>query len=243
MRNIKQMVNEWLYSMFASNIQRPNFSLNPQMQAQLKNEGYYSQHGQDKWVLETLFDKNKKGVFVDIGAHDGITFSNTYLLEQRGWTGVVIEPNPIVYEKLSKNRKCITVQGCITSVSGKAIFRVITGYSEMLSGLITEYDARHLERINREIKSRGGDYRDIEVDCYNLVDVLQKHGISHVDYLNIDIEGAEYRVLQSIDFNNIEIGVIGVENNYRDWRIPRFLTSKGYIFNAVVGDEFYVKST
>jgi len=91
---------------------------------QLQTEGYYGQCGQDKLIIETLFPGKTNGVFVDIGANDGVTFSNTYLLEKLGWSGLVIEPIPSIYEQLSTIRECITVSGCVSAVSGKETFRL-----------------------------------------------------------------------------------------------------------------------
>jgi len=62
---------------------------------------YYSQAGQDKWVLDQI----PSGYFVDVGAHDGIVSSNTYALERAGWTGLCIEANPSVYKTLTFNRQ------------------------------------------------------------------------------------------------------------------------------------------
>jgi FkbM family methyltransferase len=247
MRNlIKRLESQISYSryvQFALRVEKPNFLINSgyeKVQQLLRAEGYYSQDGQDKWIIEKLFPGKVDGIFADIGAHDGISFSNTYLLEQKGWKGIAVEPNPSAYERLSRNRKCITIQGCITPKSGRGKFRMITGYSEMLSGLIAEFDARHEDRITNEIMLHGGEYKDIEVNCFNLVELLNNHEIHQVDYLNVDIEGAEYEVLKSIDFDCIRIAIIGVENNYLDWRVPKLLTSKGYEFNSIVGDEFYI---
>jgi FkbM family methyltransferase len=242
-RRLQRKISYWQYAQFTIKVERPNFLLDSgceKIQQRLKAEGYYSQDGQDKWIIEKLFPDKVDGTFVDIGAHDGVTFSNTYILEQKGWNGMVVEPNPLVYEKLSRNRKCVTVQGCITPKPGKGKFRMITGYPEMLSGLITEYDERHVDRINNEIKLHGGGIQDIEVDCYNLVELLKSYEILRIDYLSMDIEGAEYDVLKSIDFDLVDIEVIGVENKYLDWRIPKLLVGKGYEFNSIVGDEFYI---
>lgn len=66
---------------------------------------YYSQAGQDKWVLS----KMPKGYFVDIGAYDGVESSNTFALEQAGWEGLCVEPNKAAFEKLVRNRSSINV--------------------------------------------------------------------------------------------------------------------------------------
>ena len=66
---------------------------------------YYSQFEQDKFIYENYFINKTKGYFVDIGAHDGITFSNSKFFEELGWDGVCIEPNPKIFEK-RMNKLC-----------------------------------------------------------------------------------------------------------------------------------------
>jgi hypothetical protein len=63
---------------------------------------FYSQFNQDRYMFETFFKENKKGFFVDIGAHDGITGNNTKFFEEIGWSGVCVEPLPFIFEKLKK---------------------------------------------------------------------------------------------------------------------------------------------
>lgn len=85
----------------------------------------------------------------------------------------------------------------------------------------------------------GGDYTDIEVECYNLNELLENHGIRQIDYLSIDVEGLEYKILEGMNFSRAHVSVIGVENNFLDLRTPALLTKKGFAFHSVVGDEFY----
>ena len=65
---------------------------------------YYAQFGEDR-VLEKLFSDT--GVFLDVGSHDGITDSNTLMLEQRGWQGICIEPHSVFFKALRQNRKAV----------------------------------------------------------------------------------------------------------------------------------------
>jgi len=63
----------------------------------------YSQLNQDLWVLDTLKHK-RNGIFVDVGAFDGINLSNTYLLEkEHGWNGICIEANSESFKKLKSS--------------------------------------------------------------------------------------------------------------------------------------------
>lgn len=244
-KKIIRKINFWRYERFLTNVEKPLPEIRSDFEKyhqQLWADGYYSQEGQDKWVFERLLPGKKAGFFVDIGAHDGVSFSNTLFLEKQGWNGVCVEPNPQVFEKLQKNRNCITVQGCIANRMGHQKFRVISGRSEMLSGLVNEYDPRHLDRITKEIRQHGGGYQDIDVQCFTLVGLLKELGISQVDYLNLDVEGAEYKILQGINFDHLLISIIGVENNYLNWKIPKLMISQGYFLHSIVGDEFYLRA-
>jgi len=182
------------------------------------------------------------GVFVDIGAHDGVAFSNTLYLEERlHWNGIAVEPNPEVFDRLKLNRKCIVVNACVARVSGLQKMRVISGYAEMLSGLVAEYDVRHEGRIQKYLESEGGTVREIDVQCFSLSELLAANGLRSIDYLSIDVEGGEYSILRGIDWAGIDVKIIGVENMYRDYRIPLLLSREGYRFHSIVGDEFYVR--
>ena len=203
--------------------------------------GYYSQYGQDKLISTTLLPGVVNGTFVDIGAHDGITFSNTYFLERLGWTGLAVEPIPEVFAQLKANRNCICENGCVGAPAGKRRFRRITGYSEMLSGLVNEYDPRHEERISRTIRERGGAFDEIEVICFDFNDLCTKHNLNRIDYLSIDVEGGELPIIRSIDFSRFDIRVIGVENNYSDDSVSSHLQKQGFTFHSHAGDDFFVK--
>lgn len=203
--------------------------------------GFYGQCGQDVFLVEDVFGRQRDGVFVDVGAHDGIRFSNTYYLERHlGWQGLAIEPLPEVYEALRRNRRCDTVQGCVANAAGEVRFLAITGYGTMLSGIVDEYDPRHVARIDRELADRDSRRDIITVPAYTLAELLEEHGLTRVDYLSIDVEGPELKILESIPFDRFDIRVISVENNYQDLRLRRVLRRAGYTLIARAGpDEFY----
>ncbi len=204
---------------------------------------YRGQHGQDQFVHENFFPEKKEGVFVEIGAYDGTTFSNTYFFEKKlGWKGLCIEPNPQAFNRLKSARDAICVQGCISEKPGTVKFLQISGYSEMLSGIQNKYDPEHVKRIESELAAYGGRKTEIEVPAFTLSSLVLKHGIGRIDYLSVDTEGGEWDILNSIDFNALDIDVISVENNYGDQKIKQFLLSKGYAFIEKLDcDEIYKK--
>ncbi len=193
---------------------------------------YYSQINQDE-IANTRYFKNKKdGVFVEVGAHNGITLSNSYFFEKElGWKGLCVEPIPEVFEQLQKNRSCYCIQGCVTDFTGPGDFlRVKCPEVEMLSGLLSKLDPRHFARVKTEIAQNSGSIEIMKVNCYFLNDLLDKFGFSHIDFLSLDTEGGEFEIISSIDYSKYTIDVITLEDNYGDERFVPFLESKGYHF-------------
>lgn len=202
---------------------------------------YKSQFGQDQ-ILNQLFQNKKHGVFVDIGAHDGITLSNSYFFEKElEWTGLCIEPLPKVFEQLKKNRSCIVVEGAAWSEDTTKQFRIVEGYAEMLSGFVDTYNPLHEKRIQDEVAAMGGTITDVAIRCYDVNRLLLKYNLEDIDFLSIDVEGSELDILKSIDYNKIKIKVVLAENNYGDETLRNFMSSKGYTFtNRIAIDDLYV---
>jgi FkbM family methyltransferase len=206
-----------------------------------RNVIYRSQYGQDKFVIEEVFRGRRDGVFVDVGAYDGITFSNSCALERHyGWTGLCVEPLPHVFARLRRARSCACVRAAVGTMPGDREMTWVEGDSEMLSGLSDTYVAPHRDRIARETAANGGARRIMKVQCRRLDELLAQHGIRRVDYLSVDVEGAELEVLASIDLQRMGVECLTVENNYEDERIGSFLGERGYErIHTIKCDEVY----
>lgn len=141
---------------------------------------------------------------------------------------------PSVFETLKLNRKCICVNAAI--VDCEVEFNNNSGYTEMLSGINKYYCKDHIERIAKE----GGTSKSIKVPTVRLDTLFKKHGINRIDYLSIDVEGGEYAVIKSIDFDKVDIHVIGFEDNYPEKSviIMSYLVGKGYIYDSRTGGIF-----
>ena len=203
----------------------------------MKKNTYCSQFGQDKYVHKHFFKNTQNGVFVDIGAQNGIKFSNSYFFEKNlGWTGICVEPIPNIFQALQKNRNCICLNCCITDFEGKATFIKITN-SSMLSGLEEKFDPRHLNHFHIS----PNQMEKIIVDCFTPHTIFSQYGIDHIDFLSIDTEGGEFDIIKAIDFSKIHVEVITIEVNYKnDHRIYNYLTSYGYQYITRLGaDEVY----
>ncbi len=205
---------------------------------------YYSQCRQDQFVDNVIYNKKENGYFLEIGAYDGITLSNTFFLEKvRKWKGICVEPLPSAFAKLKSNRNCECINGCIYSTEGVVEFLHVDGASEMLSGISNTYDSRHCTRIDKELNELGGEKKYFQVKSYNLNNLLNERKISAIDYCSIDVEGSEWEVLKSIDFSNLKINVFTIENNYKDNTIKEFMFKNGYdlIGNLEMDEVFILK--
>ena len=192
-------------------------------------ERYFSQFKQDKFLNEVLFNHKQQGFFVDIGAHDGVTISNSLYFEKcKEWKGICIEPNPNVFSKLQSNRQSMNLNVCVGNGNQTVKFTQIEGYSEMLSGISDQYNEKHLERIQHEIKAKGGKMIEIDVEMITLdkIDALKNQKI---DFISIDTEGNEFEIVKSIDFDLIHVTTLVIENNYNDNRIKDHLNGLGYV--------------
>jgi hypothetical protein len=120
-------------------------------------------------------------------------------------------------------------------------FLVISGYSEMLSGIKNNYHSDHLKRIDFEIQEYGGNTEINKIQSKPLLKIFKEFDVSKVDYLSVDTEGSEYEILSGINFDEVDIRVISTENSSKK-NIRGFLEDKNYIFlGQVCCDEIYCK--
>ena len=182
-----------------------------------------SQLLQDLWVLFELNRKNN-GYFVEIGAADGEFLSNTHILEtQFGWTGSLSEPNPVWHDKLYRSRKAFISQCCISDRSHETAAFIQTPLPEYstFEEFVESDSCAHY---------RTGGKRQV-VNTLTLCDFLAMAGAPRrIDYLSIDTEGSEFKILSDFDFKRYQISIITVEHNYTANRkaIEQRLTDEGF---------------
>ena len=193
---------------------------------------YNSQDRQDKYLEENVFRGFKNGYFVDVGAHNGVSINNTLFFEkEHNWTGINFEPIKSVYDQLIEARpNCINYNLAIDETDGETTFILNKGATEVISGIQIHYDSRHTNRLLHE----NGIYKSttelIKVQTKRLETIFKENNIKNINYMSIDVEGAEFAVVKSINFDEVYIDVIDFENNYSDVSIPivNYLITKGY---------------
>ncbi len=185
---------------------------------------FHSEFGQDKYLDEVVFKGKRDGVFFEAGALDGILDSNTLFFErERGWTGLLVEANPESAEKCKKNRTSQVFSCGIDDHAHQAQFLRCVGGLTGWSGIDEKIEPEHRLRIKNHVKVS----ETVEIACMTLQEALQHAGITRVDYCVLDIEGAEYGVLQAFDWK-IPIEVFEIEDNFGNYPFDRLMEDRGY---------------
>lgn len=173
---------------------------------------YFSQSGQDRWITHRFKRQNPKDLFfLDIGAHDGVSISNTFSLESVGWKGLCVEASPLNFTKLQQNRKCTCANVAITNLNGHVH--------------IDEWE----DSTNSRIANKGVKVKAVTFEV--LLEFLPKT----IDYLSLDIEGHEYLALTRFPFNTHIIKYMTIEHNVyvhgpkMKNQIFDLLTKNGYV--------------
>jgi len=188
-----------------------------------------SQIGQDRWVAEAVFPGVKNGYFLDVGSADGFVNSNTWALERRGWTGICVDPFPTNMSQ----RSCRLFKEAVDSVGGHEVTFKVAGEV----GGITN----HLGKWKDDL----GSAPEVRLTTVTLADILRRASApAFINYMSLDIEGAELEALKGFPFAEYRLGAIDVEHNYEEPKrsdIERLLNAQGYVrARTWMQDDFYV---
>lgn len=203
-----------------------------------------SQLGQDLLALATK-GSQEPGFFVEFGATDGISLSNTWLLEHKlGWKGILAEPARHWHAALHSNRTCQIDKRCVYSSDDQGITFLETQNTERGSPELSSVKnyANNGDWAS-EIRLRNSIEYDVRTVTLNrLLDDHQAPDV--IDFLSIDTEGSELEILASYDFTQRRIRTICVEHNYQPRRqqIQALLSDQGYqrVFSGISDfDDWY----
>lgn len=193
----------------------------------------YSQIGQDTYYIDNISKNKKNGIFLDIGANDGIFTSNTAKLEfEYGWTGVCVEANPTLIPILTANRPNSTIVHSAVWNSSKIVeFEIPINNVKNVEGNLLS----RISNIDRNVKNykKNTIIDKIQVSAKTITEILKEtlKLPCVIDYMSLDIEGAEIEALQGIDFSNIEIKFMTIEHGDRPGyleEISNYLSQFGY---------------
>jgi FkbM family methyltransferase len=201
----------------------------------------HSQLFQDLFVLYRTHEL-RGGFFVEFGGTDGLSMSNTFLLEKDyEWNGIVSEPARIWHPHLRHNRECTIDTRCVWRSSGEKL-----EFNETSEGALSTIDSFSSSDGHSESRRHGTKY---DVETVSLNDLLLAHRAPlEIDYLSVDTEGSEFSILSEFDFSKWNVKIISVEHNYTLSRskIASLLNGWGYISvleNFSRWDDWYIKVT
>lgn len=198
----------------------------------------YSQEGEDL-ILRKVFGRKSNGFYIDIGAHHPKRFSNTYYFYKKGWKGINIEARPgskILFDKTRP--RDLNLEFAIGSEPKELTYFMFN--EPALNG----FSAQNVANLkdNKEYKI----IKEIKLTTQRLDSVLTNHltPAQHIDFMSIDVEGLDYDVLISNNWNLFKPSIIVIEDPYFDFKngskISTFLESYRYkLFAKTFNTSFY----
>mmetsp|Transcript_2886 Transcript_2886/g.7009 ORF Transcript_2886/g.7009 Transcript_2886/m.7009 type:complete len:320 (+) Transcript_2886:518-1477(+) len=210
---------------------------------------WHAQAGQDR-VVAAIFDNKQSGYFVDLAANHPIYLSNTRTLERDfGWQGLCIDGNAELLNELARHRTCTVVGSVVAAEKDSSItfrkFRAAnwqtnrSAWEHGLSGIVSSgTDNKPSWRqwlFGQSKPSVDVDVVDEVAQATTLVNVLSSFGMpnSGIDYLSLDVEGAEWEVLRSFPFRTHTIRVITIERPSS--RVRALLRSNNFTYARDIG--------
>jgi len=170
----------------------------------------------DRKLLPYIGKRN--GIYIEAGANNGLRQSNTAYLEfYLGWKGLLVEPIPELAEECSQRRPAsIVEQAALVSKDG-APSTVSMTYCNLMSIVngargSPEMDADHIE-LGKQFLKKGDEPRTVTVPTASLSSLVDKHHLSNIDLLSLDVEGFEEQALGGMDWDRHSPSWIVVEAN------------------------------
>ena len=194
---------------------------------------YYSQEGEDA-ILNRIFEEQKSGYYVDVGAHHPKRFSNTYFFYKKGWSGINIDAAPGSMNDFKIYRKRdINIEAAISDKTEKCTYHMFN------DGALNTLDAKIAQKIDAE-NSQLNIIKKINLETKQLSQILDLHlpQNQQIDFLSVDVEGLDLQVLKSNNWNLFKPKIILVEShdfsfeNSDQNETFQYLKSLGYHFFA-----------
>lgn len=178
----------------------------------------YTQGEEQRVILDHF--GSQVGTFLDIGANDGRTFSNTYALSLLGWQGACVEPSPRAFAALKATHE------------GNERIRLINAAITTQDGQVTLHDSSDTLVSSLESASKaawahhGFDWNEIRVEGITVPTMLSRSGFTAFDFISIDAEGHDLEILRQMDLHALGCRMLCIEHGGRFQAIKEL--TKGY---------------
>lgn len=198
----------------------------------------YAQYGEES-ILKSFFGEDSKGFVVDVGAADGIRYSNSrYLIDELGWSGLLVEPHPTFFDRIKSlyedSNKVSVVNAAVYSKEGEMPFYV---YGRDEHAQVSTLSETFKDKVTR-VHGDKFEAEPTQVRVLKLSSILE--GVKNIDFLSIDCEGVDMEVLLSNDWEKHRPSLVCVEHSMPKDDLHEFLSSVGYTFlQATEGNSFF----
>ncbi|MEM6753192.1 MAG: FkbM family methyltransferase [Cyanobacteria bacterium P01_C01_bin.38] len=155
-------------------------------------------------IIEKYLSQTQNGFFIEVGANNGFSESNTYYLERfRNWKGILIEPIPHLYQECVKERPKSKVFNCALVSQDYPEPQIEMMYGHLMSLVTGAFNDEQLESERVAIAGRklGFTPYKIKVPARTLTSILDEANVSQINFFSLDVEGFELNALQGLDFN------------------------------------------
>nr|CAH0102185.1 unnamed protein product [Daphnia galeata] len=169
--------------------------------------------GQSQAILRLLRNQTN-GFFIECGALDGEFLSNTLYMERSlNWTGILIEADQKAYSQLAgRNRKAYSLPICLSTKPYPV--EVVFNASDWSGSFIVDEDSSKLQ-ISEDNSNNANTGQSIyKVQCFPLYSILVAVGRTEIDFLGLDVEGSEYKILKTIPWHKVDFKTLSVEWNH-----------------------------
>jgi FkbM family methyltransferase len=181
----------------------------------------YTQYEEEGVILEYFKDRDPAELaFLDIGANDGISFSNSRRIAIDGWSGVCLEPSPAAYSKLlaiyADSDRVYPVNYGISDVAGEFGFHQSGNWEGRDDTPVSILGTLDPEQKNR---FEGMTWSVIKCNFVTFSEFLNDSPIQKFDFISIDVEGHDWMVLKQIDLRSLGCQMICMEHNSESYRL------------------------
>lgn len=182
----------------------------------------YSQYNEDH-ILSIMFGERATGTAMEVGGFDGVTLSNTYLFEQKGWRTLIVEPMPEYARKIRTNRKAMLFECAAGSGRGMSVFTVAKGFEALSTLNPTGYQLENMQ-------FHGAVLEQIQVPVRTLDDILESADVQELDFVTIDVEGHEPEAIAGFTLSRWKPEIVLVEDGSLgiDLTVRKLMREKGY---------------
>lgn len=173
---------------------------------------YYSKPAFNE--IDTKLEKHlpNQGIFIEAGAFDGFTESNTYYLEKiKKWRGVLIEPSIGNFKSCIKIRSCSKVYNCglVSDTYSDKTIKIC--YGGLMSFAVDAFANKTSKQERMEVIKKYNQPFEFEVEARTLNSILDECNFPQIDFFSLDVEGYEVEVLKGLDFSRHKPRFILVE--------------------------------